>query len=141
MLFANPCRGITPERPDKRDEPNRPIPFALFQLDKPERPDRPDRPDKLYRLCGPRHFCVLCVIHLRPLRSSCCNFFLILVGISNTPGGKKKSTKNFAFVLTDHEVTDLRSQFATSSLEVNTSQFVTGSRRHLRRSTRPMRSI
>jgi hypothetical protein len=34
---------------------------------------------------------------------------------------------DFAFVLTDHEVTNLRSQIATSSCDGNRSQFVTGS--------------
>ena len=34
---------------------------------------------------------------------------------------------DFAFVLTDQEVTNLRSQFATSSLEMNRSQFTTAS--------------
>ena len=34
---------------------------------------------------------------------------------------------DFAFVLTDQEVANLRSQIATSSLEVNRSQIVTGS--------------
>jgi hypothetical protein len=34
---------------------------------------------------------------------------------------------DFAFVLTDQEVANLRSQFATSSLEVNRSQYSTGS--------------
>ena len=34
---------------------------------------------------------------------------------------------DFAFVLTDHEGTNLRSQIATSSCDGNRSQFVTGS--------------
>jgi hypothetical protein len=34
---------------------------------------------------------------------------------------------DFAFVLTDQEVANLKSQFATSSLELNRSQFATGS--------------
>lgn len=37
---------------------------------------------------------------------------------------------DFAFVLTDQEVTNLKSQFATSSSEGNRSQFATGSQRH-----------
>jgi len=37
---------------------------------------------------------------------------------------------DFAFVLTDQEVTKLRSQFATSSAGLNRSQFSTDSQRH-----------
>ena len=36
---------------------------------------------------------------------------------------------DFAFVFVDQEVTNLKSQFATSSLGLNRSQFVTGSYR------------
>jgi len=37
---------------------------------------------------------------------------------------------DFAFVLTEQEVTDLKSQFATSRAGLNRSQFATGSQRH-----------
>ena len=37
---------------------------------------------------------------------------------------------DFAFVLTEQEVTNLKSQFATSSAGLNRSQFATGSQRH-----------
>jgi len=37
---------------------------------------------------------------------------------------------DFAFVLTEQEVTNLKSQIATSSLGLNRSQFATGSQRH-----------
>lgn len=40
---------------------------------------------------------------------------------------KDRFPPDFAFILTDQEVTNLRSQFATSSFQVEQSQFVTAS--------------
>jgi len=46
---------------------------------------------------------------------------------------RERFPPDFAFVLTEQEVTNLKSQFATSSAGQNRSQFATGSQRSHRR--------